>query len=673
MPEAISLKQHLAVRRVLDTLRRGRPLRDVASREAELRLRFLAEVKPTETGNILRNILFLHHMEGAPRTLSVPDGLYLAINRKLFSRMGNDLNFLAKLIDREGRLALKPEGFRTEAGHVDLTLGFRDIQLIKNSSETFLAISKETLAKDHQLATTALINCMREIYEGIMIATDLKGVALAKDDVVSLATARATLIYASRTLKEVHDHLPPRTFAEIRRQLSCGWGEGKLGLIQLLDWGNNVAAGPKAEKILSIIEAKLRAVESKLFQQRTSRRRKMTITEDILDIVRRKHGINIDAAGLHTIPQSGFRKREGVMVRDKVKPQTPEDKVLRRTDHIIEGITKELRESIGLRRLLERRKLDCFANQIDPASLLGELSRIQEKFKEVQVDSKKGVRSKLLCAMRKLFRANLKGQEERIVRRLARESGSELNQAVKYLDERLIELGSQLSSLHLKREVEKLIIEVRVDQDRRYVNFSREIIRDLKDDRLFWKPSRMKALREDIRLAIEELGDPIETGMQRLKERLQRMTIVIGELQKLLIGKYRAEDGYRKLKENYKAAKTIIDAGRTVEPGITTLGQLNAQYYEKVREFLRNLAERNYSIKEKRIELMCLAELMKNDIANKYEEFDLEKIVEQLAQFEEEIMRMADRDSNYVMATAKDGTVLEKVLLRDANKLDLKH
>jgi hypothetical protein len=673
MPEAITLKQHQVVRRVLETLRRGRPLRDVASRESELRLRFLAEIKPTETRKILQNILFLHYQEGAPKALSVPEDLYQPYNRKILNRMGNDLNFLASLIDREGRLSLRPEGFKAEAGYVDHTLQFRDYQLIKNSSEVFLGIPKETLAKDHQLATTALINCMREIYEGITIATDLKGIALAKDDVVSLATARATLIYASRTLKEIHDHLPPRTFLEIRRQLYTEWSEGKLGLIQLLDWGNNVAAGPKAEKVLSIIEAKLRAVESKLFQQRASRRRKTSITEDILDIVRRKQGISIDAGGLHTIPQSGFRKREGVVVRDKVQPQTPEDKVLRRTDHIIEGITKELRESISLRRLLERRKLECFGQKIDPASLLNELARIQERFKEVQVDSKKGVRSKLLCAMRKLFRAKQQGQEEKIVRRLVREAGSELNQAVKYLDERLMELGSQLSSMHLKREIEQLIIEIRVDQDRRYLNFSKEIIRDLQDDRYFWKPSTMKALRADVALAIEELGDPIELGMQRLKDRLQRMTVVIGALQKLLIGKYRAEDSYRKLKENYRAAKALIDAGRTVEPGITTLEQLNAQYYEKVREFLRNLAERNYSIKEKRIELMCLAELIKYDIENKYEDADIEKIAEQLAGIEADLLYITDRDSNYVMATAKDGTVLEKVLLRDARKLDLKH
>jgi len=110
MPEAITLKQHQAVRRVLNAFRGPRPLRQVITRESELNLRMLSEVFPNQTRALLKNLLFLKQMEGTPQKLVVPDQLYSHVNREILSRAARDLNYLLKLIDEDGVADLRRGG-----------------------------------------------------------------------------------------------------------------------------------------------------------------------------------------------------------------------------------------------------------------------------------------------------------------------------------------------------------------------------------------------------------------------------------------------------------------------------------------------------------------------------------------------------------------------------------
>jgi len=121
MPEAITLKQHQAVRRVIDILRGKRPLRQIVSRTSELNLRMLAEVMPNQTRAILKNLLFLKFMEGISQGMSVPDGLYSHLNREILKRAANDLNYLLGLRNGKGVIDFSKAGIKRKIGYIDLT------------------------------------------------------------------------------------------------------------------------------------------------------------------------------------------------------------------------------------------------------------------------------------------------------------------------------------------------------------------------------------------------------------------------------------------------------------------------------------------------------------------------------------------------------------------------
>jgi len=605
---------------------------------------------------------------------------------KLLHQLVSDRAALARCLTPKGLDLRKAEVLKRT--YIDLTLQFEEIQIIKESLEALYAVDKESLKKSPYFSLVVLYDSLLDVSDVLYIAGGEKGTGKLEGDATAFSLGRTQLILVKEFLRDLLDHFPFEMFPEYRRAISnpeaSDKGE-KRGLIELLEAGNNPAAGPKYDALLRDIEKRLYGMDRARAKKESRTRLRPPrdlLGEEILRLAKRKYNMEFLPGGIWLIPQDTYKKKDGFDVKERVPHQVPEDSVLRRNEHIIENVVSEIAANLEFRGIFDGFAEALIAGKVSLKLVIAELDRAYENYKAVKVFTKKEVRARVQRALRQLQKARQPGRHIDARSRLIRNAAIMLKQACHYLDQRIEEQRTgQLPSLKIKGEVEETIIVQKLRRDSNLRRASNQLLNGLRVNKVAWTPTKLEEMRQIAAEAGQELKDAIEPGLIRCRGRIGELVKQIAKLRRLVIEKRQLlkelKDLLQKIINNYEIYEKKLKAGHSVEIDgqPVTLEKLRAACINAIARRLSGDKGLTWHVREiKQTLLLVIKEafLITYDVENKYSE--AAPASEELKPIWDILEEVERRDTDFVMAISrgKDPQPLGVILRRDAQELDLR-
>lgn len=610
----------------------------------------------------------------------------------LLHQLVSDRAALAKCLTPKGLDLRKAEVLKRPA-QIDLTQQFEEIQLIKESYEALYEVDKESLRKDPLYALVVLYDCLMEVSDVLFISGDDKGVAKLEGDPTALGESRAQIIMVAGFLRDLLWHFPWENFADYKKAISnpqIGDQREKWGLLQLLEAGNNIAADPKFDKLLSRIEEELDRRERALYPTKRYTRPKTVkdlLKREILDLAKNKYGIGFSEGGKWIIPQTVYVSREGVTLKTKGHPEVPEDKVLRRNQHMMDNIISRISKNLEFRNVFEGYADKFRSGHVNLALAIPELEYAHEALEGSarKVRLIKEVRSRIYRAVRMLKKAQKPERRAGGRERYIRDAGAMLYRACQFLDRRNEVLRKQVQYLRIKHEIEEVIIVQKLRQDKALRSAANQVLNGLKVRRTAWTPSELKKLMDIVEAARGKISDPTEPGMKRCAERLKELYGLIAKIRRLSINRHRKLNEFDRVVTNYKIYKHWLDIGTPVyiEGKSFTMEELRDSYLKEVSGMIGKEGQKRQEdngitwhvreIKKTLIEALKQAALVNYDLDNKLSEAEPNE--EDWRAFAGILAEVESRDTDFVMALSKGPYPypLGEILRRDADQLKTKY
>jgi len=317
MVERIIVKQHQAVRRVIDSLRMGRPLRSFITRRSELAMRAQALIQPNEARAFQKALLRLHHLAVPIDKLIVPKKLSELQNRKLFQQLSRTGN-LFQQISEGGILDLRTAGLKMKLGHIDRSPSFNPLTI--EDYREILAQHVGEFRRDSELANLFLYKALLRARIDLYRAGEQRSAQKAKGKPVRMTPA---IQRVKDFLDLIANDFPFGTTTE-RTVIKDGFEIASLMLSKL----NNTAAN-------TALAARTGALGKMLDRQMLER----------VTGARRQRGwkIKYQGSGIWVIAQTGYRKTStGILRKKVVRNHVPTAKILSMLQHEIDSITCEL-------------------------------------------------------------------------------------------------------------------------------------------------------------------------------------------------------------------------------------------------------------------------------------------------------------------------------------------
>lgn len=619
-------------------------VRALITKDSEKQLRSLAIVHPNETRRFIKWMVSLYQVGIVPERITIPQSVSIST----LAEMSGGMERLAGRIFQKGSLDLTPRTQQEKSPLHDLTEGFIDIKLIRESRELLFETNRTILERDALVAATTLYDCLLDVNSVLMMGTADKGVGKLMDDKARLDEGRFQVWLVADFLKDVLRCFPWEKFEDIRAVISSPKAE-KLGLLELLEAGNNIAGDPKFDKLLSDLGKMIEQLDRQNAQAGSGRRGsiKSRLEQDVLKYAQKVLGIGITPDGEMTIRQAVFEKRGLVKVKKLVRVKVEEDAAPRRSQHQIDGITDEISDNIGFRETLEKHYQASRNGEIKLEEAVAELKLLLEKFQRYQVVSKKRARSRIAQAIGNLEIAADRDISQPARERLTRDASIMLLQAIRHLNIRNRELDEgQLPRLEIKREAVIEIVAQKLIRDFKLQADIKEIYQSIWSDLRMWKPKDLGEARNLAVAVKKELKEVQEPGLVRVRERMSWLSNNIAKLRRLIIEKYKAVEEFGKLPRT--------GSFRAVVSKIKYLTDHNLEIKKARRAIIQALIEIQYDLENKHTETGS------ND--------------SYLATFQDVFWDIEKRDSDYVMAMSRENPPrrLGKILRRDARKLNLK-
>lgn len=382
-----TVKAQRAVTRVLGEIRHGRPLRSLISRQAEQQLVAQAVVYPTETRGFLKALLRLDHLACPLEKINLPANLTAPQNQLVLARLG-ETRFLLSLIDEEGSLSFKNAGLQRELGYHDLTKEFPDYQALQKLRHDLLNAAPVELKESYELSIASLYHALWRARILIYQAGEEKGLSAQEGDRVGVAENYAKLLLLASFLNDLS-----RSSNFFSSEKISDWLGAFQRAAELLRQGNNPAADALLVSLAERLERELLEEEQSRFRRQRradSPYRNNKFSSSLRQLAERRYRIRMTDEGLVLIPETGWRSAAGVLQPQQVVVRVPLEKVIRREEHQLQSITRQLEGNVvaasrlnELKSFLRRPDLDLTDGHLEK-----ELTEIRALYLKGQVRSK---------------------------------------------------------------------------------------------------------------------------------------------------------------------------------------------------------------------------------------------------------------------------------------------
>jgi hypothetical protein len=666
-------KQQTAVRRVLDQLRGTQRLRKLISKRSEDRLGFLAELFPNQTRRILKSLLFFHLNDVSPTRIQVPKSLHEPRNRKILKCLASNDYALLERLSPDGVLDLSRGVKVGKLGHADLTEKFDDYQIIKGLREKFFIKAespdveaerefKEFVGKDAEFSNLVLFHLLWKVRGLIYRTGEIRDLARQNSNLTAQLNAQAVLINTADFLRDACDHLPVRVNGMKNEILQAS------GLVRRF---NTPAANSKLVRITRILEGVMMAQESRrIVRERSSGIKEPAnlIEEELTRLAKRRYKISISPDGIWVIPQAGYRSRGPIRRKQIISPQVPAEKVERRTQHIIDGISQEIAVNAGyLTRLKALAKRLDTAEPVNYQALLLDLSLVRAEYARGIVFQKQKIVIILEAAV-DLARAasrSIRGEK-----RLLRFTASILFLATAALNERNGILLRQLQLMIPKKALLNEIIAQNIRRDTNIRSFVEILKSSLTNRKMMNSSLRATQLRS---LAIKTKRSILdvqyqEEGIKRTLVRLDSLIKQLTDVRRLVQRKERSRNVLvnlrRRCEIEIKRFKALGHYGRIVP--------YKRYVLDIVREKLGEIRRINDDINQTLAAALRNALLIQYDLEHKHEAEDSVLIVEFLGNYVGLFNAVVEMAADYLTVLSKNGKVLGQADIFDVRKLELR-
>jgi hypothetical protein len=667
-------RQRTAVRRVLNQLRGTGRLRKLISKECEDRLGFLAELFPNQTRQILKNLLFFHQANMTPTRIKVAKNLHEPRNRKLLKCLaGSDYELLERF-DSDGVLDLSRGAKIGKLGYEDLTKNFKDYQTLKVLRQKFFIKAenpdvkaekefKDFVTQDPEFSNLVLFHLLWKVRTLIYRAGEIRSLARQNDDLTTQLNTQAFLINAADFLNDVCDHLPIRV---------NGMKNGILQVAGLIRRFNTPAANSKLVRLSQILENVITARETRrIIKERSSGIKEPAnlIEEELTRLAKRRYKISISPDGIWVIPQAGYRPKGPVRRKQIINPHVPAEKVERRTQHIIDGISQEIAVNAGYLTKLKAlaKRLDSAELPVNYQALLLDLNLVHAEYARGIVREKQKIVIILEAAIDLVKAASRSINGEK---RLLRFTAAILFLATSALNERNRILLRQLQLMLPKQELLDEIIASNIRRDthiRSFVEILKSSLTNKKMMNSTYYAARLRRLATDMKRTILS-GGYQEEGIQCIAARLKDLVFLLNSISKQIQRKNKCRDILINLRLRWQIE---IKRFRALERH-DRVPPYKRYVLDTVRERLGEIRRLNDNINQSLAAALKEALLIQYDLQHKYEKENAVASMEFLEGYTSLFDAVVAMDAEYLTVLSRDGEILCQAHVFDVRKLGLR-
>jgi len=539
MIERTEIYKKVAV--MLHILRQGRPLRQVIDKRSEKNLQLMAAQQPDETAFILDQLFRLHSLSQTPDKISVAKGLSAS---QVIEQLGSGLGPWLALMGEGRELAFKklklkgelPEPADDFAPPNVRLQEYEEVQTLTELKRSFAEENRSFLEKDEEIAKLTLFN-------------------LAWRTRIMLYKMQETLA-AEKKLPEVPEENLGRPavylLVDLLRQVSVDfpyWPGAPISKIEeagsLILAGNFPAADATLVSLTDQLDKELEKLEGGRLRDELAARQPVPdrlLDAELLELAKKRYKISFTTAGLWMIPEKGFRKVGPVLQGRVIDHSVSEDKVVRREQHQIDGITEEIGANAHFYAVLTglAELFTCLPEQVEyePAQTL--LARGFLAYEHGQVRQKFKVKLMVKLAL-ELVGTAARYREKGTQKRLLGFAAAMLRLSARQLLARNDVLGNQLRHIVVKQQVAMAIITRNLVRDNNLRALSESLTQSLTNrDMINWPPLPIELRRLVVEarnaLTIDETTEP---GIKSAAERLGNLVGLFAKITRL-IGEKRA-------------------------------------------------------------------------------------------------------------------------------------
>lgn len=389
------------------------------------------------------------------KEIVVPARLLEPQNSGLRTELGKP-EFLAKLVDGQGRLDLRRSGLEAKPGYHDLTADFEDYQTLLSLREMFSGKNAEIIVNDPEIAKSVLNYSLLMVLNQLHLAGEKRAAALNDGNATLFCEARTTIIWLAEfvngTINEYKNESTNNTFkSDLER------------IVQLLRAENNPAAKLILHKLIDRLEKELAGLErQRLGRSRYSLFDLFALTasgRDLPDVAAKRYGLSKSSDGKWVLPQRGFKKAGPVKQQWLIDHQVAEADLLRREQHRIDEISQDL--ALNISNTLAFREMAGFLEEtpllVNYEQYLSRIALAQVNYEQAVVRPKVKVKLMLKLAFDLVQTAQNAKEESR--ERLVSFAAAMLRLSAVQLEQRDQELEKQLVRIFIKKQFLQSLIE----------------------------------------------------------------------------------------------------------------------------------------------------------------------------------------------------------------------
>ncbi len=549
MAQRIISKPQIAVRRVIDTLRRDTRLRGFVTLKSEQTLQRLAVMDPERTKPLLKGLLALERLAVPVEKLTVPNALGEGQNKAVLESLAS-VRVLFKAVDKKGRLDLRRAGVKLKP-EVHVAAAPYQPEILEDYLDV-LAQNHQELTLDHELGDLFLFKALLRARIDLYREGSLRSARLAEGETIGLTPGL-------QRLKAFFERLAgdfPFGRAEERLKVSQGLATAS----RLLEKPNNPAADAALAGLTERLEKGLaRQQRQKLRAARGSRGWK----------------VKYQGKGVWQVRQSGYRRAgTGFLRKQAVTNHVGTAELLSMIDHEIESIAEESRRN---RTFL---KQISFLNKHYPA-YWDKLLDVYLEFTKYQSLVKEKACVELRGALELAAINDKKGQARRLARSLLRLAQLDI-------ERRQDELRTQ------QERFERLTVEAEREIGRQLKSFANSIGADLAGPLVTRNPRILVNVRRRLGgfLGTFMNGTMREPWLKRAKGRVVGANKILGAVVPLVREKQQAmtqviaarrnfQQGKKRLQGDQRALSEL-ETGliREVSTLVNRIGGLNTRIVE---------------------------------------------------------------------------------------------
>lgn len=648
----------------MNVIRGERPLRKVISRRAELRLRFLAEVCPAQTRRILKNLLFLHDAGRPIQKISVADELYSPRNRRLLDCLAANFYGLEERISAEGTVDLASGAKHGKLGYEDLTAGFDEYQLIAELRPTYQGQNRRMIEADREINDLTLYYVNWKLRVFLYKIGEQKSAARGEGNEVAELEARAKMVRVADYLQELATDYPV---------LSDGIREKISRAAEQLRGFNNPAADAALVPVTLYLEKRIEEQETKRIRKERASgiaRPQNILEEELLRLAERRYKASFSPNGAWILPQGGFRGAGAVMRKSIIDHHIPEEKVVRREQHRIDRITRQI--AINAHHIsVFGTMAELLATGEEPVyqKAASSLARGYLAYEKGIVRAKFKAKLMLKLALELVGNARIcRAPKARL--RLGQFAAAMLRMVARELVGLNAELGRQLQKITAKQGLVVKIITRQLARDANIRSFSETLLEALSDKKAMNSILMATELRQmafDL-IAAPGMEEGAPPGIRRVRERAGQLADIFTQVGGLIQEKNGYRESFSRTRDRFQCEYHILAASGQEEK----IGPLRIQAVAMGGKDIKNISICNQKINAALVEAAKQAILMQHDLATKFQDESAEAQLIFLAEQRSIISQVEALDAGYQKVFGAHGEDLGDACSFDIGELKLK-